>query len=75
MPLYIGYLGISASNYTVVVDTNFASYLESTSYLKSIEDSYQSLVNEKSKTIKEEDEQVEEDRETVTSAKVHLHLK
>ena len=55
MPLYIGYLGISASNYTVVVDTNFASYLESTSYLKSIEDSYQSLVNEKSKTIKEED--------------------
>ena len=45
-PVYIGYLGLVASNYTVVVDIDFASYLTSTSYLKSLEDAYTTLVEQ-----------------------------
>ena len=46
LPLYIGYLGAVASNYNIIVDIDFASYLQAKSHLQSIENAYLNLVDE-----------------------------
>ena len=51
IPLYIGYLGVVSSNYSIVVNVDFEKYLQAESKLQSMGNAYARLIQEQATIV------------------------